>query len=81
MGRAFRRSPRFSRSNDIGMEFYILRVVSISCLSIPPPLLVYLFQIPEEIWMSEIRDPSGKNEEEEEEEETRLDEKRRDVFE
>lgn len=63
------------------MEFYKLRVVSISCLSIPPPpLLVYLFQIPEEIWMSEIRDPSGKNEEEEEEE-TRLDEKRRDVFE
>lgn len=61
------------------MEFYKLRVVSISCLSIPP-LLVYLFQIPEEIWMSEIRDPSGKNEEEEEEE-TRLDEKRRDVFE
>lgn len=46
----------------------------------PPSLLVYLFQIPEEIWMSEIRDPSGKNEEEEEEE-TRLDEKRRDVFE
>lgn len=44
----------------------------------PPPLLVYLFQIPKEIWMSEIRDPSGKNEEEEE---TRLDEKRRDVFE
>lgn len=46
----------------------------------PPPLLVYLFQIPEEIWMSEIRDPYGKNEKEEEEE-TRLDEKRRDVFE